>query len=205
MTRIIPAQTAMLTRRSFLVSAAVAMALPAALPMPAFASGDPSRAGSRLDSLVPEIDPVLDLRNANTGESVKVRFFRGTGYDLEAVRQFNWFMRDWRQSKAEQMDVRLLWGLAAIRLSGLKAGNEGLIIVNSGYRTHATNDLLRRQGYGAAKKSLHLEAKAIDFKMPGAKVEDLAELARWLEIGGCGHYRGRFVHIDSGPARNWYG
>ena len=160
----------MLNRRSFILSGVVALALPMAMTMPAFGSTVPSRSGSRLDSLVPQIDPVLDLRNSNTDERIKVRFFRETGYDLEAVRQFNWFMRDWRQSKAEQMDVRLLWGLAAIRMSGLKAGNEGRINVNSGYRTNATNKLLRRKGYGAARNSLHLKAKAIDFTMPGAKV-----------------------------------
>jgi len=200
----------MLGRRSFLTNLACAAlvpataVLPAMLPTSGFAN-TPNRAGSRLDSLVRDIEPVLEIYNTNTKERAKFRFYRSSGYNMDAVREFNWIMRDWRQQETRQMDIRLLWGLAALRMSGIKAGNPGLIHANSGFRTNKTNDFLRARGYGAAKKSLHLEAKAVDFTMPGAKVSDLAEIAEWLEIGGTGHYRNRFVHIDSGPKRKWYG
>lgn len=193
----------MLTRRKFIRSAAIAASV-AMIPAAGF-SNTADREGSRLDRLVPDIDPMLDLYNPHTKEELRARFFGPTGYDMDAIKKINWLMRDWRQEEVRQIDVRVLWGLAALRSSGIKAGNSGRIHANSAYRTQATNQLLRRLGYGAATKSLHLEAKAIDFTMPGAKVEHLAELAAWLEIGGTGHYRGRFVHIDSGPKRNWHG
>lgn len=193
----------MLTRRKLITSAMVAASF-SVLPMNAAlaASGGGK---TRLDQLVKHIEPVLDLHNSNTRENLKVRFFSGTGYDHQAVREINWFMRDWRQSRAIQIDVRVIWGLAALRHAALKDGNPGLIRVNSGYRTKETNELLRRQGYGAADRSLHLSGKAIDFTMPGASVKDLADYAEWLEIGGTGYYPNRFVHIDSGPARRWVG
>lgn len=192
----------MLTRRSFTAFAVAAALSPMAGCLPAHAGADPSRRGSRLDRLVPEIDPVLDLHNPNTGEALRVRFYDATGYDGGAVRQVNWHLRDWRQKSVRQVDVRLYWALAAMRASAIKAGHSGRIQVNSGYRTPATNLALRKMGYKTASNSFHLKAQAIDMMVPGANVSDIADLARWLEIGGTGIYR-NFVHMDSGPVREW--
>lgn len=164
----------------------------------------PSRPNSRLDRLVPEIDPIVDLHSPNTKETIRVRFFDGSRYDMEAVRQVNWHFRDWRQKEMVQVDVRLFWALAAIRASSMKAGHSGQIQVNSAYRTRATNAALRRMGYRTADNSLHMRAMAVDFMVPSAKVGDIAKLAEWLEIGGTGIYR-NFVHIDSGEIRKWGG
>lgn len=166
------------------------------------AAATPSRPQSRLDRLVPEIAPIVDLHNPNTGEKLRTRFFDGSSYDMEAVRQINWHFRDWRQKEAIQADVRLFWALAAIRASAMKAGHDGQLQINSAYRTRATNLALRRMGYSTADNSLHIDAKAVDFMVPGAKVADIAKLAEWLEIGGTGVYR-NFVHIDSGRLRRW--
>ena len=196
----------MITRRSLLAGCVAVAAVSAFPAIPAFAGEvAPMRAGSRLDQLVPLLDPVIDLHNSNTDERLKVRFYTATGYDPEAIRQLNWFARDWRQGEAVQIDVRLLWGLAAIRGAGIKDGNEGLIRFNSGYRSRKTNELLRSEGVGAAVNSFHLTGRAVDFVLPGAPVEDVAKYAEWLEIGGTGHYKGRFVHIDSGKKRRWFG
>ncbi|MFG6082238.1 YcbK family protein [Paracoccus litorisediminis] len=194
----------MLTRRSLILSVAASAALPL---IPSFAgqAEAASRGKSRLDQLVRLIDPVVDLYSPNTEESLKVRFYGPTGYSPDAVRRINWFMRDWRQKETQQFDIRVVWGLAALRHAGIKDGNAGLIRVNSGFRTKKTNSLLRGMGYGVADNSFHLKAKAADITMPGASVADIATYAKWLEIGGTGHYPGRFVHIDSGEQRQWTG
>lgn len=81
-------------------------ALAATSPLP-----EPLRAGSNLDKLVPLIDPVLELRNAHTGEHEKIRFFGATGYNHSGIKRINYFMRDWRQKEVVQCDVRLYWAL----------------------------------------------------------------------------------------------
>ncbi|MCW3784654.1 YcbK family protein [Defluviimonas salinarum] len=165
----------------------------------------PDRQGSRLDRLVPLIEPYLDLFNPHTQERLKVRFFGATGYNMSGIRDLNWLLRDWRRGEMVQLDVRLYWGLAAIRSASLKDGHSGEITVNSGFRTRQTNDKLRLEGYHTAPNSFHIKGRAVDFTVDGGKVEDVAKYAEWLEIGGTGHYRGRFVHIDSGRKRRWFG
>ncbi|WP_375264224.1 YcbK family protein [Palleronia sp.] len=193
------------SRRSFLKGAAAAGLMPA-LPAVAAAAAppDPLRDGSVLDRLVPLIDPVIHLRNANTGEETELRFFEDGAYLEGPVKKLNWMFRDWRQEAAPQIDVRLFWALAAIRGGAMQEGHSGKIQLLSGYRTRATNDLLRRKGYKAADKSYHLKARASDLRLEGVPMEQLAEYAEWLEVGGVGRYkRSNFVHIDSGPIRGW--
>lgn len=175
-------------------------ALAATSPLP-----EPLRAGSNLDKLVPLIDPVLELRNAHTGEHEKIRFFGATGYNHSGIKRINYFMRDWRQKEVVQCDVRLYWALAAIRSAAMKDGLDGLININSGYRSLKTNNYLRSKGYGAAKNSMHLQARAVDFTVEGGNVAHTARYAKWLQVGGVGHYPGRFTHIDSGRIRTWNG
>jgi len=194
-------------RRQLLIGAA-AMALTSSIGLPALSEEGPppaARPSSRLDQLVSAIRPELRMFNANTNERMSTRFFSPTGYDLNEIRRINWFMRDWRQAETRQVDVRLLWALAAIRQAAMRDGHDGEIRFLSGYRSRKTNDLLRRQGYGAAEDSLHIRARANDFSLPGVPVADVAKYAEWLEVGGVGHYPGSFVHIDSGEIRTWRG
>ena len=120
---------------------------------------------------------------------------------MDQVLKLNWFMRDWRQSEAVLMDVRLFWALSAMRQAAMKDGHDGRIIFNSGYRTKRTNDRLE----GAARNSMHLRGQASDFKIPGIPTELVYRYAAWLDVGGVGHYPGRFIHIDTGSERTWTG
>lgn len=192
-------------RKLLFGSAASVMAFGIGLPALAEQAPAPSRPQSRLDQLVPAIRPELRMFNANTNERMSTRFFGATGYDPVEIRRINWFMRDWRQGETRQVDVRLLWALAAIRQAAMRDGHDGEIRFLSGYRTRKTNDLLRRQGRGVADDSLHISARANDFSLPGIPVSDVATYAEWLEVGGVGHYPGSFVHIDSGRVRSWGG
>jgi uncharacterized protein YcbK (DUF882 family) len=191
----------MLSRRRFLTSIA---AFCGAAAIPSLGLATSSRPGSRLDQLVPLIDPSLEIHNAHTDERIRVRFHTPTGYDMSAVVRLNAIMRDWRENEVVQMDVRLFWGLAAIRQASMKDGHSGEITLLSGYRTEKTNALLRSKGYGAARNSLHLRGKANDFILEGARVSDIARYAEWLQVGGIGYYRrSAFVHMDSGTVRRW--
>jgi len=198
----------MLDRRQLLLGGG-AILLAGSLGIPALAGTDappgPVRRNSRLDQLVPAIRPELRMFNANTNERMSTRFFGPTGYDAGEIRRINWFMRDWREGETRQVDVRLLWAMAAIRQAAMKDGHDGEVRFLSGYRSRKTNNLLRRQGYGAAEDSLHISARANDFSLPGIPVAAVAQYADWLEVGGVGHYPGSFIHIDSGQMRSWVG
>ncbi|MCE6959642.1 DUF882 domain-containing protein [Cereibacter sphaeroides] len=190
----------LLTRRTFLSSLAGACATAV---IPSYGLATAKRPGSRLDRLVPLIDPVVDLHNPHTGDTLTTRFHGPTGYDPDAVALINYLMRDWREASIVQMDVRLFWALAVIRQAAMKDGHSGLIHLNSGYRTKKTNDHLRSLGYHTAPSSMHIKAQANDIVVEGAKVADIAKFVEWLQVGGTGHYRGSFVHMDSGPIRQW--
>ena len=77
--------------------------------------------------------------------------------------------------------------------------------VISGYRSAKTNDRLRTtRGGGVAKRSLHMDGKAIDIRLPGVPLAELRDAALSLKAGGVGFYpRDQFVHIDTGRVRSW--
>lgn len=95
--------------------------------------------------------------------------------------------------------VDLLWDLRA----ALGLSEDHPIHIVSGYRSPATNASSRRNGRAAAK-SLHMEGKAADIRIPGIAGPVLARAARNLGRGGWAHYRGSdHVHVDTGPVRTW--
>lgn len=160
-------------------------------------------ASSRLESLKPIITPTLQMWNANTDERISVTFWKDGRYDRQALRRIDWFVRDWRQAETKEIDRDLLWALAAIREASMRDGNPGEIRFLSGYRSEKTNELLIRAGINAARNSFHIESRACDFSIPGVPVAPVFEYAKWLELGGCGHYRDSFIHMDTGDVRDW--
>lgn len=194
----------MLTRRAILTGLA-SFGASSVISIPAFgkpagmmAPADPSRDGSRLDALVPVIDPFVNLKNSNTGEVISGRYYTVTGYDMDMVKRLNWFMRDWREREAVWMDVRLFWTLSAIRAAAMKDGHDGMIRYNSGFRTRKTNNKIE----GAARNSMHLRGQASDFSLHGIPPKTVYRYARWLGVGGVGNYP-TFTHIDTGRDRHW--
>ena len=160
---------------------------------------DPARAHSRLDDHVNDIEPRLHLRNFQTGEEIDLRFFGSEGYDTDALWQADWFMRDRRENRSVEMDLRLFWALAALGQAATREGASRPTGFLSGYRTAKTNGSLK----GAAGNSFHMKARAVDFFIPEVPVRMVADYAEWLQVGGIGHYRDRFVHIDTGRTRRW--
>ena len=57
---------------------------------------------------------------------------------------------------------------------------------------------------GVAKNSQHMQAKAIDIRIPGVATKALRDAALSLHEGGVGYYPiSQFVHVDVGPVRQW--
>ena len=78
--------------------------------------------------------------------------------------------------------------------------------VISGYRSPASNAQLNARSNGVAKRSLHMQGKAIDIRLPGHALSNLRKAALSLQAGGVGYYpTSEFIHIDTGRVRQWNG
>lgn len=144
----------------------------------------------------------LTLRNVHTGERLAVTYRDQQGrYIRSALDAVNRLMRCHHTNKIHNIDVRTLEHL---NLAARRAGTSREIHVVSGYRSPQYNELLRRQSRGVAKHSLHMEGRAIDFRIPGVSLSSLRRAAVSLAYGGVGYYPGSdFVHLDSGAFRTW--
>ncbi|WP_194097211.1 YcbK family protein [Marivivens aquimaris] len=146
--------------------------------------------------------PQLTMYNVHTEESIAVRPMSANGVDQNALRQVNHFMRDWRRNEVKPISEDTVLGLLQIQQAARRNGFNDQIRFLSGYRSRATNDALRSGGAQAARNSLHIEAKAVDFSLPGVGIGPTIAMAKELGIGGVGGYS-TFVHIDSGRVRYW--
>jgi uncharacterized protein YcbK (DUF882 family) len=64
--------------------------------------------------------------------------------------------------------------------------------------------LRRAGGGGVARKSLHMQGRAIDVRLRGVSCADLRDVAIAARRGGVGYYRrSDFVHLDTGAVRAW--
>lgn len=55
-----------------------------------------------------------------------------------------------------------------------------------------------------ARRSLHMDGKAIDVRLPGIPLAGLRDAALTLQAGGVGYYpKEQFVHLDTGRVRSW--
>lgn len=145
----------------------------------------------------------IALFNTHTGESLEVTYFAAGGYQDEALRRLNTFLRDHRTGDVGVMDPALFDYLTDVAQA---AGADPSFEVISGYRSPASNEMLRAQGSGVARNSLHLQGKAIDVRLKGVGSDRLSEVALDLARGGVGYYaRSDFVHLDIGRVRSWRG
>jgi len=144
----------------------------------------------------------IALLNTHTSEQLEVTYRDRSGeYDLDALEEINWLLRCHHNDEVREIDIRTI---EYLNLLDRKLGGENEIHVISAYRSPAYNDMLRRNGSGVAKNSLHLEGRAIDIRIPGVKLSALRRAALNLEYGGVGYYpRSQFVHLDSGQFRTW--
>jgi uncharacterized protein YcbK (DUF882 family) len=117
-------------------------------------------------------------------------------------------LRDVRANQMTYMDPAVLDILRGLLGYYEAWGWSQPIIINSGFRTAATNNSLLNEG--AAKNSMHLYGRAVDLHMEGIPVAHLMQLGLYFKRGGVGFYpptsrRIGFVHLDTGRLRTWRG
>ena len=150
--------------------------------------------------------PAYRLRffNTHTGERLDVVYRRGDTYLPEALDELDHYLRDNRTGDLHHFDARLFDLLHDLTAS-LHDSN-GEIDVICGYRTPWTNEFLRTRSAhtGVARHSLHMQAEAIDIRLPGIPTAAVRDAALRLHRGGVGYYRSSdFVHVDVGRVRRW--
>ncbi len=139
----------------------------------------------------------------NTKENLTVTYFENGKYVRSALRKVNLHFRDHYCGRVHIIDPHLLDYLYLIKV---ELGMSEPFHVLSAYRTPATNNMLRKHSSKVAKHSYHVYGKAVDIRVPGIGTSKLRKTAYGLRMGGVGYYkRQRFVHIDTGQFRAWWG
>jgi uncharacterized protein YcbK (DUF882 family) len=161
-----------------------------------------ARAQARDNSAEQGQEHLLRLYNTHTGERLAIVFRRGEQYVPGALAKLDYFLRDHRTGDVRHFDPRLYDILADLTAS---VGHpDGEIDIVCGYRTPSTNESLRAHTTGVAKNSLHIQAEAIDLRMPGVDTLTLRGAALALRRGGVGYYpHSDFIHVDTGRVRQW--
>jgi uncharacterized protein YcbK (DUF882 family) len=151
----------------------------------------------------------LKLYHLHTGESLDVVYRVGDTYIPAAMAKLNHFLRDHRTQDESHYDPKEFDLLHTLMT---KLGKNGSVIdIVCGYRTPWSNNFLRTRGgtaspalTGVAQNSQHMQAKAIDIRVPGVSTLKLRDTALSLHGGGVGYYPvSQFVHMDVGPVRQW--
>lgn len=189
-----PLISASLSRRQFLKAGLAAATCVALSPL----LTGPARAAMLLSPA-----RTLAFTNLHTGESCALAYWEQGVYVPEALATINRVLRDHRTDEQHPIDVALLDLLTA--LQGRLETNAPFEVI-SGYRSPASNAAMHAHSSGVANKSLHMEGKAIDIRMPGRSLSRIHDTALAMGVGGVGYYPSSdFVHVDTGRVRQWQG
>ena len=143
----------------------------------------------------------LTVVSAHTGEKFSDVFALGNRPNVIAMARLSRLMRDQHNGATKAIDPALIEILARIQTKVLRP-----IQILSGYRSPETNyKMYLADPGGVAEHSFHTIGKAVDIMVAGASVEVLGKLARQCGAGGVGTYSSGFIHIDTGPVREWVG
>lgn len=176
------------SRRQFLTIAGGSVVAASLTPSIAFAS-------------YPDQPRVISMNNLHTGERLESCYFDGKNYVGDEMARLSKLCRDFRRNEIHPMDKNLFDQITQIQNI---LGIQKEVQIISGYRSPATNEALRSNSSGVAKKSYHMLGKAIDFRIDGVNLKELRDIAKSLKAGGVGYYaRSNFIHIDTGPVRSW--
>ena len=141
------------------------------------------------------------LFHTHTSETLEVAC-SPEGIAADQRHALNHFLRDFRTEESTAIDESLMLQLAELKHS---VGNhDGVFEIISAYRSPRTNSMLRDKSRGVAKKSFHLQGRAIDVRLRGTATSDLRDAAIAMRGGGVGYYkRSDFIHLDTGRVRAW--
>jgi uncharacterized protein YcbK (DUF882 family) len=143
----------------------------------------------------------LRFNHLHTGERLAVEYFSAGTYLTDALRAIDQLLRDFRTGAVHTIDPRLLDLLHG--LAGLTGSRRPFEVI-SGYRSPATNQMLRNRSEGVAAGSLHMQGQAIDIRLADVPLATLRDVALATRRGGVGYYpASNFVHVDTGRVRTW--
>jgi len=108
----------------------------------------------------------IRMYSGRTGESIDTIYWLEGNYIPEAMKEINYFMRDWRTGTTKKMDGRTIDIMAASHR--LLDVNEPYMLL-SGYRSPQTNAMLRSRSGGVARN------------------DDLKVASPFVRIGGAGN------------------
>jgi uncharacterized protein YcbK (DUF882 family) len=145
----------------------------------------------------------LKLHNIHTQEKLEAVYFEKGEYVPDAVQALDRVLRDYRTGDVYSMHPELFDTLSALHQ---KTGSTSHFQVISGYRSPKTNAMLHERSGQVAKRSLHMDGKAMDVYLEDVALDRLRAAALDLGRGGVGYYPvSNFVHVDVGPVRRWVG
>src|SRR3546814_5258479 len=125
-------------------------------------------------------------------------FKQKTAYDM---RISDWSSDVCSSDLVWQMDRQLFDLLYALRR---RMDSQQPFELISGYRSPKTNAGLAANSDGVAKRSLHMQGKATDIRLPERDLQALHKAALALQAGGVGLYtKSGFLHVDTGRVRQW--
>lgn len=145
----------------------------------------------------------ISLYNIHTKETVSVLYKKDGRYVPDALQKLNHILRDHRRNEATSMDpalIDLIWEMHH------ELGSKQPVHIISGYRSRATNEMLRSTQGGQASQSRHILGKAADVHFPDVEVRKLRYSALVRERGGVGYYPTSaipFIHVDTDRVRSW--
>ena len=147
-------------------------------------------------------DRHLRLFHTHTGERLDIVYRHGDTYIPQALEKLDHFLRDHRTGEVHHFDPRLFDLLSDTTQAVGRPDAEIHIIC--GYRAPKSNEYLRTHTSGVAKNSLHMQAEAIDIRLPGTRTSKFRDVALALGRGGVGYYPASdFIHVDVGRVRRW--
>jgi uncharacterized protein YcbK (DUF882 family) len=145
----------------------------------------------------------ITFHHIHLKEETTITFKVNGRYDQAALKKVSYALRDWRTGEPTTMDPHLIDALWEVYR---ETGAREPIHVIGGYRSPATNAMLRRRSSGVAKFSQHMLGKALDFYIPDVPLEAIRDAGLRLQRGGVGFYPSSgapFIHMDVGSVRHW--
>jgi uncharacterized protein YcbK (DUF882 family) len=154
---------------------------------------------ARAVPLPPPASQRIHLVNAHTNEVFDGVYRNDEGPIPSVMTDLSEFFRDFHANQTHVMDVAVLDFLAGV----MAASGQTTATILSAYRTPETNEMLSKTNFGVAENSQHLYGRALDVYFEN-DLEKTMQTARKMQRGGVGWYpHSHFMHIDSGPVRNW--
>ncbi|HEY0702245.1 MAG TPA: DUF882 domain-containing protein [Candidatus Acidoferrales bacterium] len=172
------------------------------LSAPGFAGTQAQEVAATKTAATKNADHTLNLFNTHTNERIEIVYRHGDDYIPGALAKLDYFLRDHNTNEVRHFDPHVYDILVDLTASVGHPGGE--IDIVCGYRTPETNASLRAHTNGVAMHSLHIQAKAIDLRMPGVNTLKLRRAALALARGGVGYYpHSDFIHVDTGRVTQW--